>query len=407
MKKLNTEEFIQKAIIVHGNKYNYDKVVYKNNSTKVCIICPIHGEFWQKPSYHLHGSGCPKCKSKKIGERNKIICTLPLEEILIKFKKIHNDKYDYSLINDTNYSNTKIKIPILCHEIGIDNKEHGLFMQRPIDHISGSGCTLCYLKQLKKSKEQFISDCNIIFGVNRYDYSKLFYNGATKKIIIICHEKDKNGQEHGEFIISASAHLNKQHCPKCEKEKFNKLHKKSIEQLIIDFNKIHNNKYEYSLINEHNYINAQCKIPIICHEKDENGKEHGIFNQTANHHLKNHGCPKCHLFNNKGKNHPAWNHDLTDQERYSTHHRSIIPGYDIAMRVAKERDGKCIICHSVENLHGHHINDCKHYPELRCDPNNIITLCFNHHIGKNGIHHIYGSFPTKENYEEFLKLNSI
>ena len=59
--KLSKEEFIKKANEVHNGKYVYNKVDYVNNSIKICIICPKHGEFWQKPNNHLSGQGCPKC----------------------------------------------------------------------------------------------------------------------------------------------------------------------------------------------------------------------------------------------------------------------------------------------------------------------------------------------------------
>lgn len=62
--KSTREEFIRKAKLIHGNKYDYSKVVYVNNKTKVCIICPIHGEFWQTPNSHLSGCGCNDCKSE-------------------------------------------------------------------------------------------------------------------------------------------------------------------------------------------------------------------------------------------------------------------------------------------------------------------------------------------------------
>ena len=63
-RRLTTEEFIKKAKEVHGDKYDYSKVEYKNTSTKVCIICPEHGEFWQTPNEHLQGHGCRKCSKK-------------------------------------------------------------------------------------------------------------------------------------------------------------------------------------------------------------------------------------------------------------------------------------------------------------------------------------------------------
>ena len=61
-RKLTKEKFIEEARKIHGDKYDYSKVEYKNIDTKVCIICPKHGEFWQTPSHHISGRGCPKCK---------------------------------------------------------------------------------------------------------------------------------------------------------------------------------------------------------------------------------------------------------------------------------------------------------------------------------------------------------
>ena len=57
--------FIRQAKEVHGDKYDYSKVVYNSTDEKVCIICPEHGEFWQTPYSHLKGSGCPICSGKQ------------------------------------------------------------------------------------------------------------------------------------------------------------------------------------------------------------------------------------------------------------------------------------------------------------------------------------------------------
>lgn len=65
---LSVEDFIKRANSTHEGKYDYSKVKYTNNSTKVCIICPKHGEFWQIPNSHLQGQGCPKC-SESLGEK--------------------------------------------------------------------------------------------------------------------------------------------------------------------------------------------------------------------------------------------------------------------------------------------------------------------------------------------------
>lgn len=65
-KKLTTKEFVKKARQIHGDKYDYSKIEYINNKTKVCIICPEHGEFWQTPHAHLNGQGYPYCSKSKL-----------------------------------------------------------------------------------------------------------------------------------------------------------------------------------------------------------------------------------------------------------------------------------------------------------------------------------------------------
>ena len=69
-KKISKEEFIARSNNIHNNKYDYSKVEYVNNKTKVCIICPKHGEFWQTPKNHLLGQGCPIC-GKEIARKCK------------------------------------------------------------------------------------------------------------------------------------------------------------------------------------------------------------------------------------------------------------------------------------------------------------------------------------------------
>lgn len=71
-KKFTQEEFIIKAKTVQGDKYDYSKVIYKNIKTHICIICPEHGEFWQRPDMHLRGRGCPICGQLKCRKTKKI-----------------------------------------------------------------------------------------------------------------------------------------------------------------------------------------------------------------------------------------------------------------------------------------------------------------------------------------------
>ena len=130
MKKLTTEEFIKRAIEVHDDKYDYSKVEYKNNTTKVKIICPIdnHGDFYQQPQSHLIGKGCKKCYDDQ--KKTTIINFIQKAEI------IHNNKYDYSKVN---YKHSHSKVTIICPIGG-----HGEFKQQPSIHLIGHGCRKCY-----------------------------------------------------------------------------------------------------------------------------------------------------------------------------------------------------------------------------------------------------------------------
>lgn len=60
-KKSNSEEFKNKSIEKHGDKYDYSKVIYAGANTKVTIRCHQHGDFKQTPYNHLRGQGCPGC----------------------------------------------------------------------------------------------------------------------------------------------------------------------------------------------------------------------------------------------------------------------------------------------------------------------------------------------------------
>lgn len=89
IKRFNKEQFIEKAIKIHGNKYNYSNIKYKNARTKIDIICPVHGNFKQIAQNHLSNHGCPKCESSK-GEQ-KISNYLINRNIKFNFQYIFKD----------------------------------------------------------------------------------------------------------------------------------------------------------------------------------------------------------------------------------------------------------------------------------------------------------------------------
>ena len=140
----NSFEFIQKARKLFVDKFKYEKVVYVNNITPVIIICPEHGEFSQKPNYHLLGNGCPECGGTK---------RLTQEEFIEKSNFTHNNKYDYSKVN---YKNNKTKVIIIC-------KKHGEFTQSPSHHMNGSGCQRCNESKGEKLIQYFLNKMNINF----------------------------------------------------------------------------------------------------------------------------------------------------------------------------------------------------------------------------------------------------
>ena len=262
-KKSNTKDFIDKAKKIHGNKYDYSKVEYINNHTKVCIICPEHGEFWQKPNDHLNGSGCPKCAGK----------FLDRDFFIEKSKKIHNNKYDYSKVE---YKDNKTAVCIIC-------PEHGEFWQKPNGHLIGNGCPKCGSKE--STLECFIEKCKKIHG-EKFDYSETVYVNKKTPIDIIC-------KQHGKFTTTPTTHLEYGACPLCKKEKIRRIINK--EEFIKESKKIHGEKYDYSLLPEAFFF--YDNITLIC-------PKHGEFITTPYKNIKlKRGCTKC---NNRGLSSEEW-----------------------------------------------------------------------------------------------------
>jgi len=276
---MNTKTFIEKAKEIHGDKYDYSKVEYKNCQTPVCIICPEHGEFWQTPHSHLTTNGCPFCSNKR--KKTKKI-KLTTEQFIEKARKIHGDKYDYSKVE---YKNNQTKVCIIC-------PEHGEFWQTPSSHLSNRGCNKC--SKPVNNTETFIEKARKVHG-NKYDYSKVNYKNNQTKVCIISHEKDNNGNEYGEFWQTPANHLSGKGCYHLSKDKNDKNKILSSEQFIEKAKEVHGNKYDYSKVN---YVNSSTKVCIICHKKDKYGNEHGEFWQKPNKHISaKEGCPKCNYSN--------------------------------------------------------------------------------------------------------------
>lgn len=119
--------FLDKAIALHGDRYDYSLIQYKNTHTKVEIICKEHGPFWQSPEKHMAKRGCPICAGRGIQTPDRFI---------IAATKVHGTIYDYSLITQNCFKSEGSKVPIVC-------AEHGKFYQNYSNHLQGQGCAKC------------------------------------------------------------------------------------------------------------------------------------------------------------------------------------------------------------------------------------------------------------------------
>ena len=222
---------VQKRFI--GDKYDYSKVEYKDNHTKVCIVCPIHGEFWQTPNSHLSGIGCKKCGiNSRINKRKKSI-----EEFIKEAREIHGDKYDYSKVE---YINNHTKVCIIC-------PIHGEFWQIPDSHIhQKQGCPICKESRLEKKIRYLLLENNICFeqqkrfkwlGLQSLDFYLPEYN-----IAIEC-----QGIQHfepinffgGEKALKETIERDKEKKEKCKKNNIKILYfsdKQYNNELYVDYN---------------------------------------------------------------------------------------------------------------------------------------------------------------------------
>lgn len=137
--QMTTNQFIERAYQVHGYKFDYKESIYTNIYGKVTIICPIHGHFEQVAKDHLAGYGCPKCSGT--GKKTT-------HDFIESARAVHGDKYDYSLV-ELRSMNKKVKI--IC-------RDHGEFMQRPADHVNGTGCPECSLYVRGRYSDRFFVD---------------------------------------------------------------------------------------------------------------------------------------------------------------------------------------------------------------------------------------------------------
>lgn len=202
-KKLTQSEVISKFIDVHKNRYDYSLVEYKSMKTPIKIICTKHGVFLQSPDGHKSGKGCPVC-AQLSRNKNK---SYSLKEILTKFKEVHGNRYDYSMVNYTGLQNN---VTIIC-------EEHGSFQKTPMRHMNLShGCPYCPNEKIYKyytiPNSEWLTRFTKVHG-NKYDYSLVDINDS--KVKIIC-------PNHGVFTQAPKSHAKGHGCDRCARVTKNK-----------------------------------------------------------------------------------------------------------------------------------------------------------------------------------------
>lgn len=220
--KLGTkEDFIRRAKLIHGDEYDYNKIVYKGFHKKVTITCKEHGDFEQLVCTHLDGHGCSYCSGKRVNTK----------EFISKAKLVHGDFFGYDRVN---YIDNTTKIIITC-------PTHGDFLQTPHAHLNGFKCVSCRNDNLRSNTEEFAHKANVIHD-NKYNYSNVNYNNNNGiKVIITC-------PIHGDFKQTPGHHLSGKGCPTCKES----IGERYIAQVLNKFNikyireyHIYPHKYKY------------------------------------------------------------------------------------------------------------------------------------------------------------------
>jgi Zn finger protein HypA/HybF involved in hydrogenase expression len=263
---LTKDDFVEKAIIKHGDNYNYSKVEYITTKQKVEIVCPNHGSFLQTPANHLKGQGCPDCGriARATSQRYSS------KEFINSVRKIHGNTYDYS---EVDYVNSQTKVKIICHV-------HGHFYMKPNSHFNGQGCPKCGRisanENIALDYSVFLERAEKVHG-NRYEYVEETYNTYTSRMRIFC-------SEHGFFEQTPHSHISmKTGCPLCGNRSAGLSNQKGWEVVRDMFISVHGDRYKYD---SNTYRDVSHKMRIEC-------SIHGWFEQKPYQHYSDHGCKKC------------------------------------------------------------------------------------------------------------------
>ena len=271
-KKIEYSQFINESKQIHHNKYIYNENDFNNKqkqTNKFKIICPIHGEFYENYYNHIKlKRGCPEChKITKQKEHEKYIVKL-----IEKAKKIHNNFYDYSLIDKT--KSVKEKNIIIC-------PIHGKFHMTLDNHINNKQkCGKCTLKRY--SFEIFLQMSIEKFGKDSFDFSNTQYKTWEQNITFKCNKCEKLITRQPKYHIFSNG------CPHCNQT--NKISKPSKH-----WEKFLNTHPKHIIVTNAIYKNLYTNVTLYCNKIDSNGNKHGEYTATPSSICKSKtcACPKC------------------------------------------------------------------------------------------------------------------
>lgn len=259
--KSSTAEFVERAVAVHGDAYDYSNTVFLGAKKKLTIVCKKHGQFEQEAWSHLSGRGCSPCADERVG----LNCRLTQEQFLSRALEIHGDTYDLS---ESEYESQTRKVKVICKVHGAFYPKAGNFLNRK------SGCPTCASQangvKARRNEASFIS-AGVKAHEGRFGYGKVRYKDSSAYMSVIC-------PVHGRFEQLAQDHIKGIGCVKCSKPVYDQA------SFIVAAKSVHGDQYDYTLSA---YTRALEKVTITC-------PSHGTFEQTPSCHINSgQGCPSC------------------------------------------------------------------------------------------------------------------
>lgn len=281
-KKYTQQEFIDKAKSIHGDKYDYSKVVYVNNKTRITLICPKHGEFTIRPFNHIvSGDGCSACRYEA-----KYDLKYYIDKLLAKYpnlnisknqdltEKVKRRELGNILLSCPMHGDYKVKLKWLIDNTG--KTDRGNIALK---------CPKCYKKELEKKREDKLEEAREAlrksrdiekevydkFG-NKYELITKDYKSPTMKLTLKC-------EKHGYFLINLLKLEESEGCPNCvADERFN--------EFLIKAKEIHGDAYEYKKGGFRGKLTDL--VHLVC-------PKHGVQPMRAQTILSGTGCKQCYL----------------------------------------------------------------------------------------------------------------